>query len=100
MPVSGFCKKCLDKAQFLDRHLESAQLMTQLGVLLSESGVHNRSEELLRKALELFWRELKGVQQQMARCYAALGGALLRAGKLQEANVQLQQALEAEVSTG
>jgi hypothetical protein len=57
-------------------------------------GAFRRAEPLLRNALELMWRELRGPHPYTARCYAVLGAMLARAGKLQEAATQLQQAVE------
>jgi len=61
----------VERAQFLDTHLESAQVMTVLGSLLTESGALKRADTMLRQALELFWRELKGPHTAVARCYKA-----------------------------
>lgn len=57
-------------------------------------GAYRRAEPLLRNALELMWREARGPHPYTARCYAVLGGMLARAGKLQEAGTQLQQAVD------
>jgi hypothetical protein len=57
-------------------------------------GAYRRAEPLLRNALELMWRELRGAHPYTARCYAVLGGLLAHAGKLQDAGTQLQQAVD------
>lgn len=59
----------VERAQFLDMNMESAQVMTALGALLLESGALKRADMLLRQALEFFWRELKGPHPAVARCY-------------------------------
>jgi hypothetical protein len=66
---AGFCQVVLERAQFLDMTLDSAQLMTVLGSLLAESAALKRADAMLRQALEYFWRELKGPHQAVARCY-------------------------------
>lgn len=59
----------LERAQFLDMTLDSAELMMVLGGLLAESAALKRADAMLRQALEYFWRELKGPHQAVARCY-------------------------------
>jgi hypothetical protein len=59
----------LERAQFLDMTLDSAQLMTVQGSVLAESAALKRADTMLRQALEYFWRELKGPHQAVARCY-------------------------------
>jgi hypothetical protein len=66
---SGFCQVVLERAQFLDMTLDSAQMMTVLGSLLAESAALKRADAMLRQALEYFWRELKGPHQAVARNY-------------------------------
>jgi hypothetical protein len=66
---AGFCQVVLERAQFLDMTLDSAQLMTVLGSLLAESAALKRADAMLRQALEFFWRELKGPHQAVARNY-------------------------------
>jgi tetratricopeptide (TPR) repeat protein len=90
----GFCQKLLDRATLLDRRLDAARIGTQFGALLAEAGACRRAEPLLRNALELLWRELKEPHPYTARCYVALGSLLARAGKLQDAATQLQQAID------
>lgn len=68
----------VERAQFLDMNMESAQVMTALGALLAESGALKRADTLLRQALEFFWRELKGAHPAVARCYRVRVWALLR----------------------
>eukprot|EP00775_Hariotina_reticulata_P003910 gene3910-4164_t len=92
--LQGFCQVVVERAQFLDAHLESAQVMTVLASLLTESGALKRADAMLRQALELFWRELKGPHTAVARCYKELGSLMLKAGKAGEASKYLQQALE------
>lgn len=64
----------VERTQFLDMNMESAQVMTALGALLAEQGALKRADTLLRQALEFFWRELKGPHVAVARCYR-VGGA-------------------------
>ena len=59
----------VERTQFLDMNMESAQVMTALGALLAEQGALKRADTLLRQALEFFWRELKGPHAAVARCY-------------------------------
>jgi hypothetical protein len=66
---AGFCQVVLERAQFLDMTLGSAQLMTVQGSMLAESAALKRADAMLRQALEYFWRELKGPHQAVARCY-------------------------------
>lgn len=71
----------VERGQFLDANLESAKAMTVLGALLTDAGALKRADGLLRSALELFWRELKGPHPCVARCYKVCTrcAALLRA---------------------
>lgn len=69
VPSAGFCQMVVERAQFLDMNMESAQVMTVLGASLAESGALKRADMLLRQALEFFWRELKGPHPAVARCY-------------------------------
>lgn len=60
----------------------------------THTGAFRRAEPLLRNALELMWRELRGPHPYTAKCYATLGAVLAKAGKLQDAGTQLQQAAD------
>lgn len=66
---AGFCQVVVERAQFLDLTLESAEVMTVNASLLAESGALKRADAMLRQALEYFWRELKGPHPAVARCY-------------------------------
>ncbi|WIA36602.1 hypothetical protein OEZ86_007890 [Tetradesmus obliquus] len=92
--LQGFCQVVLERAQFLDMTLDSAELMMVLGGLLAESAALKRADAMLRQALEYFWRELKGPHQAVARCYKELGALMLKAGKPSEASKHLAQGLE------
>ena len=92
--LQGFCQKLLDKATLLDRRVDAARVGTQFGALLCDAGAVRRAEPLLRNALELLWRELRAPHPYIARCYAVLGAVLAKAGKLQDAGTQLQQAAD------